>query len=111
MLTNMNEKFEGCLLSKFSITARFNAPLAAMCAALLLTACGGGPPPELEAYQAKTNSAPLLGRNIPPPDHTFGNFNPEIWNNNSWYECNCGRDPTKPVVTTPFDEYGQPIKQ
>jgi hypothetical protein len=93
----------------FSITARFNALLAASCAALLLTACGGGPPPGLEDYQPKTNSAPLLGRNIPPPDHTFGNFNPEIWNNNTWYECNCGRDPTKPDAIAPFDETGQPI--
>lgn len=26
-----------------------------------------------------------------------GDFNPDIWNEHKWYECDCSRDPSKPL--------------
>ena len=78
--------------------------IASVCAALVLTACGGGTPEEYAAYadDIKTSPSTELRASPKSPD-TFGNFNPAIWNEHNWYECNCGRNPEEtPPVSTPW---------
>jgi hypothetical protein len=31
----------------------------------------------------------------------FEGFNPSIWNEHKWYECNCGINPDTPPTTAP----------
>jgi hypothetical protein len=78
--------------------------IASSCAALALTGCGGGAPEDYTAHANNTQTSPgtELRASSKSPD-TFGNFNPAIWNEHDWYECNCGRNPeTTQPVTTPW---------
>ncbi|HEY8607674.1 MAG TPA: hypothetical protein VIM12_11230 [Noviherbaspirillum sp.] len=66
-------------------------------AASVLTACGGG-----SAYEENNGpggkpatSALSAKAGVRPPGQ--GDFNPGIWNEHQWYECDCSRDPSKPI--------------
>ncbi|RJF96650.1 hypothetical protein D3870_19700 [Noviherbaspirillum cavernae] len=69
-----------------------------------MTACGGGGPldeTELAAAGPQASAAAAVAARAPKPSDTFGNFNPDIWNQHDWYECNCARNPetTQPAST------------
>ncbi|GIZ50540.1 hypothetical protein NCCP691_05540 [Noviherbaspirillum aridicola] len=68
-------------------------PLAAM----VLSGCGGGSAYEQDAGLAagpgKASMAAKTGLRAP----NQGDFNPDIWNEHKWYECDCSRDPSKPL--------------
>lgn len=77
--------------------------------AALLTACGGSGP---EPYPAQSGdpmrvktSATSSGQGATAPGTTekFDGFNPSIWNERKWYECNCGINPNTPPVAPPQD--------
>src|SRR5262245_45513974 len=88
-------------ISKFLVSL-----LTSICAAIVLTACGGGSglndgtQAGLQAAQKSAlNGAARSAKSI----DTFGNFNPAIWNQHNWYECNCGRNPdSTPPTSTPW---------
>lgn len=65
-------------------------------AACVLTACGGGPAYEDDLGMPGSRTSPSVtvnkGRST-----AYGDFNPDIWNEHRWYECDCSRDPSKPV--------------
>lgn len=65
-------------------------------AASVLTACGGG-----SAYEAEeglgSKVRPSLTAKTGQRATAYGDFNPDIWNEHKWYECDCSRDPSKPV--------------
>jgi hypothetical protein len=78
--------------------------LASACAALVLTACGGTPEGDASEFASTASSQTVAYANSRSAltDNTFGNFNPSIWNNRSWYECNCARDQSVPAPSTPW---------
>jgi hypothetical protein len=43
-------------------------------------------------------SAPATGMNS---SREFEGFNPSIWNERKWYECNCGINPDTPPTVAP----------
>lgn len=66
-------------------------------AVIALTGCGGGAAYEqdtpLDARPGKASMAAKTGLRAP----NQGDFNPDIWNEHKWYECDCSRDPSKPL--------------
>jgi hypothetical protein len=77
--------------------------------AFLLTACGGGPVDGATlASVSSTLPAAKASQTIgAKPIDTFGNFNPSVWDDHNWYECNCARNPdTTPASSTP--QFQQP---
>jgi hypothetical protein len=69
---------------------------AALAATLALTACGGGGFDDNTtlASSSKASAASRASRTLgAKPIDTFGNFNPSIWDDHNWYECNCARNP------------------
>lgn len=63
---------------------------------LALSACGGGGLDDNMTLASSSTAKPAsrasqtLGAK---PIDTFGNFNPSIWDDHNWYECNCARNP------------------
>jgi hypothetical protein len=93
------------LLQNASIS-KLLTPLLAACAALVLTACGGGSyeddPMMADNTAHKSNVSATAARSAKTID-TFGNFNPAIWDQHNWYECNCARNPDiTPPTSTPW---------
>ena len=79
--------------------------LMAVSAAVSLTACGGGASDDFSALAASApKSATQASRTLgAKPIDKFGNFNPSIWDEHNWYECNCSRNPdTTPSTSTPW---------
>lgn len=64
--------------------------------AALITGCGGG-----YAYDdpefASTATAPSSAMKPGQRPTASGDFNPGIWNEHKWYECDCSRNPSSPV--------------
>lgn len=75
----------------------------------MLTACGGGGPepyPTNQATAVKTSaSMSAQGATAPGQNSSgeFDGFNPSIWNEHKWYECNCGINPNTPPSEKPQD--------
>jgi hypothetical protein len=79
--------------------------LASFAASVLLAGCGGGGEVPLDSASttalAKAQVAvqqspgyygPAMASVPAPKDEFKEGFNPSVWNNSSWYECNCGRN-------------------
>lgn len=64
--------------------------------AALLTGCGGGAPYEEPAF-TPTAASPASTTKPAQKATAYGDFNPGIWNEHKWYECDCSRDPSAPV--------------
>jgi hypothetical protein len=93
------------------ITKVLTSIFAPTCAAILLTACGGSGP---EPYLANSASANKVKTSTTSAAHNasasglnssekFEGFNPPIWNEHMWYECNCGINPNTPPKAAPQD--------
>lgn len=70
---------------------------ALLLAAGALSGCGGGSAYELdEGLGGGPGKASMSSkRGLRAPNQ--GDFNPDIWNEHNWYECDCSRDPSKPL--------------
>ena len=79
----------------------------ALFAALLLAACGGGGPEgdhSTLASSMESSAASRASRTGAKTIDKFGNFNPSIWDDHNWYECNCSRTPdTAQPDSTPWE--------
>jgi hypothetical protein len=64
--------------------------IATVCAAAALSACGGGVPEE----DAKLLGAPLQAHRSEKMTGAASDFNPVIWDQHRWDECDCGRNAT-----------------
>ena len=85
-------------------------------ASMMLTSCGGGMDrlDERQAANGLTQPQPAQQKSaslysqrahvVAPSlsDEFKDGFNPSIWNNRSWYECNCGRHSDVPSRSTPW---------
>ena len=76
---------------------------------MVLTACGGGGP---EPYVVKKGSATTLKTAVTSysgkasglnSSEKFEGFNPPVWNEHKWYECNCSINPNTPPTEPPQD--------
>lgn len=67
-----------------------------LAAAAVLTACGGGGFDDNATLTASAKQSSLTRASLTlgaKPTDKFGNFNPSIWDDHNWYECNCSRNP------------------
>jgi hypothetical protein len=66
-------------------------------AASVLTACGGGS--AYEEDEPLTGSVQRSAVTVKAGQRAtaYGDFNSGIWNEHQWYECDCSRDPSKPL--------------
>lgn len=70
--------------------------LAIFSIAALLTGCGGGPV-EGDPDFVPPSASPSQTFKPAQRSTQYGDFNPGIWNQHKWYECDCSRDPSQPV--------------
>jgi len=89
------------------IRQRAGIILASLCAALLVSGCGGGVAPidaqdsplQQVQYSSNGSSQPAQASSdsfTAKSSKEFNGFNPELWNDRkAWYECDCGRHPQK----------------
>jgi hypothetical protein len=71
-------------------------PLVIFPVAALITGCGGGyayDDPDFASTATTPSQAP---KSVQRPA-AYGDFNPNLWNEHKWYECDCSRDPSAPV--------------
>ncbi|WP_089398317.1 hypothetical protein [Noviherbaspirillum humi] len=93
-------------MKKFETHAKpVSVALISIALTTCLTGCGGGPLEDeasLGAQPARkvTYSAQ---RGVVPVEDNFGNFNPSIWNERNWYDCDCGRHQA-PSAPTPWKQ-------
>lgn len=66
-------------------------------AASVLTACGGGSAYEDFGTQPGSKQQPAITIKAGQRAPAYGDFNSNIWNEHEWYECDCSRDPSKPL--------------
>ena len=95
---------EGIVLNKAATTSKGVIPaLASLCAAVLLTACGGGSPLEDEVTLPKKAASvqEATANKRFSTTYSSGDFNPGVWEDHRWYECDCGRD-SAPMESTPW---------
>jgi hypothetical protein len=79
--------------------------LASVSAAVVLTACGGGGDFDDDNMAQAGSAGSSLQQRSPSAKlgttYASGDFNPGIWNDHNWYECDCGKNES-PSTTTPW---------
>jgi hypothetical protein len=86
------------LLNIFATTAKGLRIIAALpLAAGVLTACGGGAAFEEDSGLGSSPGRASIASKTGMRGPNQGDFNPDIWNEHNWYECDCSRDPSKPL--------------
>lgn len=66
-------------------------------AAAVLSGCGGGSAYEQDMGLSTSPGRTSMSAKTGPRGPNYGDFNSDIWNEHHWYECDCSRDPSKPL--------------